>query len=183
VEKDVYALLALGSDFGPLMSDSQTLFHATHGNTGSGAVTVANIATAINTLKSQKLPNAQSGVDEYIDLALPPIFVGPLGLAQDAKVVNEAQYDDADNKHARPNKSRGLLGEIVGTPRRTGTPWFLFANPSELPVIEVGFVQGQREPVLMMEESFRQYGVAWRVVYDYGVGAVNWLGCYRSTGA
>jgi len=183
VERDVYTLIGLNSSFGPSMSDSQTLFHATHGNTGTGVVNVANVAAAINVLKSQRFPNASSGVDEYIDLALPPIFVGPLGLAQDAKVVNEAQYDDTDHKHARPNKSRGLLGEIIGTPRRTGTPWFLFANPSELPVIEVGFVQGQREPVLMMEESFRQYGVAWRVVYDYGVAAVNWLGCYRSTGA
>jgi ATP-dependent Clp endopeptidase proteolytic subunit ClpP len=183
VEKDVYALLALGSDFGPVMSDSQTLFHSTHGNVSTGAVNTASISLAINTLKSQKLPNASSGADEFIDLALPPIFVGPLGLAQDAKVVNEAQYDHDSTKLQQPNKSRGLLGDIVGTPRRTGTPWFLFANPSELPVLEVGFVQGQREPVLVMEESFRQYGVAWRVVYDYGVAAVNWLGCIRSTGA
>jgi ATP-dependent protease ClpP protease subunit len=183
VENDVYALIGLNSGFGPSMSDSQTLFHATHGNTGSGAVTTANIAAAINALRSQKLPNASSGADEFVDLALPPVFVGPLGLAMEARVINESQFDTDDSKFQKPNKSRGLLGDIVGSPRRSGTPWFLFADPSELPVIEVGFVQGQREPVLMMEESFRQYGVAWRVVYDYGVGAVNWLGCYRSTGS
>lgn len=183
VEKDVYALLALGTDFGPAMSDTVTLFHANHGNVSTGVPNTANIALAINVLRSQKLPNASSGVDEYIDLARPPVFVGPLGLAMDAKVINENQYDDADSKFQKPNKSRGLLGDIVGSPRRTGTPWYLFADPSELPVIEVGFVQGQREPVLMMEEAFRQYGVAWRVVYDYGVAAVNWLGCVRSTGA
>jgi ATP-dependent protease ClpP protease subunit len=183
VEKDVYALLALGADMGPTMSDSQTLFHSTHGNVSTGAPSTANIATAINVLRSQKLPNARTGVDEFIDPASPPIFVGPLGLAMDARVINENQYDDADSKFQKPNKSRGLLGDIVGTPRRTGTPWYLFASPTELPVIEVGFVQGQREPLLVMEESFRQYGVSWRVVYDYGVAAVNWLGCVRSTGA
>jgi ATP-dependent protease ClpP protease subunit len=183
VENDVYTLIGLASSFGPAMSDGDTLFHSNHGNVSTGAVSTANVAAAINVLKSQTLPKASTGVNEYIDLAMPPIFVGPLGLAMDARVVNENQYDDADSKFQKPNKSRGLLGDIVGTPRRTGLPWFLFANPSELPVIEVGFVQGQREPQLVMEESFRQYGVAWRVVYDYGVAAVNWLGCVRSTGA
>lgn len=183
VENDVYALIGLASSFGPAMADGDTLFHADHGNTGSGVVSTANIAAAINVLRSQKLPNASSGVDEFIDLSMPPVFVGPLGLAQDAKVVNEAQYDHDGTKLQQPNKSRGLIGDVVGTPRRTGLPWFLFADPSELPVIEVGFVQGQREPQLVMEESFRQYGVSWRVVYDYGVAAVNYLGCYRSTGA
>jgi len=182
VERDVYALLALGTDMGPTMSDSTTLFHANHANVGTGAPSTAAVAAAMNILMSQKLPSASSGVDEFIDLASPPIFVGPLGLAQDMKVVNESQFNHDSTKLNQPNKSRGMVGDIVGTPRRTGNPWYLFANPSELPVIEVGFVQGQREPQLAMEESFRQYGVAWRVVYDYGVAAVNWLGAYRSTG-
>lgn len=183
VENDVHALLASGSDFGPTMSDGVTLFHANHGNVSTGAPSTAAVFAAIEVLKKQTLPNASTGVAEYIDLSMPPVFVGPIGLAGEAKVINDAQYDHDGTKLQKPNKSRGLLSEIVGTPRRTGLPWFLFANPSELPVIEVGFVQGQREPDLVMDESFRQYGVAWRVVYDYGVAAVNWLGCVRSTGA
>lgn len=183
VENDVYALLAQGSDFGPAMADTVTLFHADHNNVTTGVPSTASFATAVNVLKSQKLPSANTGVDEYIDLALPPVFVGPLGLAQDAKVINEAQFNHDSTKLQQPNKSRGLIGDIVGTPRRTGTPWYLFADPSELPVIEVGFVQGQREPTLVMVESFEQYGVSWRVVYDYGVAAVNYLGAVRSTGA
>lgn len=184
VENDVYALLASGSDFGPTMSDGTTLFHANHGNVSTGAPSVDSVEAAINVLRSQSLPNGDSGAVEYIDLASPPIFVGPLGQGGNMRVINEAQYDpDTANKLQKPNKSRGLVGEIVTTPRRTGLPWFLFANPAELPVIEVGFVQGEQEPQLIMQEAFRQYGVSWRVVYDYGVAAVNWLGCVRSTGA
>lgn len=184
LEGDVYALLAQGSDFGPTMSDSTTLFHSGHGNVTTGAPSAEAFAAAINVLRSQKLPNASSGADEFIDLQLPPVFVGPLGLAQDAKVINESQYDpDTANKLQKPNKSRGLIGAIVGTPRRTGTPWFLFADPNEVPVIEVGFLDGNQAPVLEIQDGFRVDGVSWKVRFDYGIAAVNWLGAVRSTGA
>lgn len=187
VENDVYALLALGSDMGPTMSDSATLFHANHGNVTSGALTASTLETARKVLKTQKLPNTSSGVNEYIDITMPPIFVGPVALEGTAKNINDAQYDpDTANKLQKPNFMRGFLGKVIGSPRRdavSSTVYYLFADPAEIPVIEVGFVQGQQEPQLVMEESFRQYGVAWRVVYDYGVAAVGWLGCVRSTGA
>lgn len=184
LENDVYALLALNSDMGPTMSDANSLFHADHGNVGTGAPSVDNVAAAINILRSQTLPNSSSEATEYLDPQNPPIFLGPLGLAQDAKVINEAQYDpDTSNKLQKPNKARGLISLVVGTPRRTGTPWFLFSDPNEIPVIEVGFLDGVQEPQLMMRESFRQDGISWRVVYYYGVAAVNWLGCFRSTGS
>lgn len=182
VEIDVYALLALNSDFGPDMADAVTLFHADHANVSTGAPSTTSIAAAVNVLRSMKLPNASSEVDEYIDPTMPPVFVGPLGLAQDAKVINESQYNHDSTKLQQPNKSRGLLSDIVGTPRRTGLPWYLFPNPAEIPVIEVGFVGGVQEPQMEMQESFRQYGVSWRVVYDYGVAAVSYY-AVRSTGA
>lgn len=184
LENDVYALLALNSGFGPTMSDGNTLFHADHGNVSTGAPSVESFAAAINILRSQTLPNAESEAVEYLDPQNPPVFLGPLGLAQDAKVINEAQYDpDTSNKLQKPNKARGLVSMAVGTPRLSGTPWFLFSDPNEIPVLEVGFLDGVQEPQLMMRESFRQDGVSWRVVYYYGVAAVNWLGCNRSTGA
>lgn len=187
VENDVYALLASGSDFGPVMSDAVTLFHANHSNTTSGVLSAATLETARKVLKLQKLPNTSSGVSEYIEPMSPLIFVGPVALEGTAKTINDAQYDpDTANKLQKPNFMRGLLGTIVATPRRdavSSAVYFLFADPNEIPVIEVGFVQGQQEPQLVMEEAFRQYGVEWRVVYDYGVAAVNYLGCVRSTGA
>ncbi len=184
VEKDVYALLALNSGLGPTMSDGNPLFDASHGNIGTGAPSVDAIDTAITTIRSQQMPNSESGAEEYLDPVNDPVFVGPLALRGDVTVINEAQYDpDTSNKLQKPNKSRGLLGPIVTTPRLSGVPWYLFPDPEEIPVIEVGFVQGEREPQMMMREEFRQYGVGWRVIYNYGVAAVNWLGCYRSTGA
>lgn len=179
VEKDVYALLALNSDFGPTMSDGITLFHASHNNVSTGTVTVANIDAARAVMAVQTNP----GGAEIIDLR-PAIWLGPVGLEGSARVVNESQWDpDANNKLQRPNIARGILTDIVGTGRRTGTPWFLFADPAQEPVIEVGFLDGVQEPFLDMQEGFRVDGVSWKVRLDYAVAAVGWRGAVRSTGA
>lgn len=184
VENDVYALLAQNSGLGPIMSDGKTLYHADHGNIHTGAPSVDVFDAADVILRQQTLPNENTEVLEYLDLAQAPIYLGPLGQGGNVRVINDAQYDpDTSNKLQKPNKVRGMLSNIVVTPRLTGLPWYLFADPAEVPVIEVGFVQGQDEPELVMNESFRQYGVGWRVIYNYGVAGVGWLGTLRSTGA
>ncbi len=184
LEQDVYALLALNSGLGPVMSDTKTLFHADHGNVHTGVPSAAGFAAAIEVLKTQILPNADTGAVEYLDLQNVPTFLGPIGLAQDAKVINEAQYDpDTANKLQKPNKARGLIGMAIGTPRLSSTPWYLIGDPNEVPVFEVGFLNGVQTPMLESQESFRQHGIQWRVVYEYGIAAVNWLGALRSTGA
>ena len=114
----------------------------------------------------------------------PAIWLGPIALGGSARVTNDAQYDpDTANKLQRPNMVRGLVRDVVDTPRLTGTAHYMFADPSVSPVIEVAFLEGQQEPVLEMQEGFRTDGVEWKVRYDYGVGAVGHLGAVKNNGA
>jgi len=180
IEKDVYALFALNSGAGPTMNDSQPLFHNTHGNIASsgGAPSVTLFDAARQQMGAQMDP----GGNDYLDI-VPAIWLGPQSLRGLAVGVNEAEFDDEATKNQRrPNISRGLVRDIVDTPRLTGKPWFMFADPAIEPVFEVAFLNGVQTPTLEQETNFRTDGLSWKVVHKYGVGAVGWRGAVKNAG-
>ncbi len=178
VESDVYATLALNSGMGPTLADSLTLFHASHNNVSTGAPTVTSFEAARVVLSAQK---DVSGND-YLALA-PAVWLGPDGISGQARVVNNSTYDpDATNKLQRANIAASMVNTIVGTPRLTGTPWFLFADPSQAPVLEVAFLDGIDTPYLELENGFSVDGARWKVRMDYGIAGVDYRGAVRSTG-
>jgi len=114
---------------------------------------------------------------------VPAIWLGPQSLRGLAVGVNEAEFDDEATKNQRkPNISRGLVRDIVDTPRLSGKPWYLFADPAVEPVIEVAFLNGVQTPSLEQETNFRTDGLSWKVVHKYGVGAVGWRGAVKNAG-
>lgn len=180
VEMDVYDLLAENAGLGPVMGDGNTLFHASHGNIGSNsALTVAGLEADSVLLASQ----TDASENEFLNL-MPGVLLVPIGLRGTALVLNDAAFDpDTPNKLQMPNRVRGLVQDIVGTPRLTGTRRYLFADPAIMPVIEVAFLEGQQEPFLEMKDGWRIDGVEWKVRLDYGVAAIEWRGAVTNAGA
>ncbi len=177
IERAVYALL----EANPTLSDGVALFHATHGNlAGSGAApTVALLDAAANAMALQVAPGDDA---EYLDIT-PAVALANRALRGTLMVLIGAEYDpDTANKLQRPNMVKGIVQNIVTTPRVAAAPWYLFADPSVAPVIEVVFLNGQREPRLTQEENFRTGGLAWRVELPFGVGAIDYRGAYKNPG-
>jgi len=177
IEADVYALLASN----PVMPDGIALFHADHDNlAGTGAVVSVTTIEAARVAMSKQLDI--SGND-FLDLS-PALWLGPKSFGGQARVVNDAQYDpDTANKLQMPNRVRGLFRDVIDTPRITGTEWYTFADPSEAPVIEVAFLNGDQEPFLESEQGFDVDGMRLKVRLDYGVAAVDYRGGYKNPGA
>ncbi len=176
IETKVYALLAAN----PTMKDGFALFSTDHNNyQGTGAV------PSVDSLDAARVEMAKQmdiGRNEFLDIR-PNIWLGPIGKGGDVRVIVNAQYDpDTANKLQRPNKVNGLVQEIVDTPRITGTEWYLFADPTIAPVIEVVFLDGQSEPMLAMEENFTTAGISYRVELPFGVGAIGYEGAYKNAG-
>ena len=173
IEADVFAYLASN----PTLPDGIALFHTSHGNTETAAApTVESINDARVKLAKQK----DVGNNDFLALT-PAIWLGPLGYGAAARVVNAAEYDpDTANKLQRPNSVRGLVRDIVDTPRITNNDWYLFADPADAPVIEVAFLDGQTEPFLDTEEGFSVDGVRWKVRLDYGYTAIDYRGAVRN---
>lgn len=173
VEADAYAYLASN----PTMADGKALFHTDHGNLDSaGAPTVATVDAARVKLAGQK---DVSGHD-FLDLR-PAVFLSGLVYGSTARVLNTAQYDpDTANKLQKPNVVAGLFRDVVDTARITDTTWYLFADPSEAPVIEVAFLEGNDMPFLDQQDGFTVDGSRWKARLDFGIGAIDYRGAVRN---
>ncbi|MDQ7989024.1 MAG: Clp protease ClpP [Candidatus Dactylopiibacterium sp.] len=180
IEADVYALLAMNAGLGPVLADGKTLFHADHGNVGQGA------ALSVDSLDADRvLMRSQKDVSghDFLDI-LPTVLLVALGQGGNARVIVDAEYDpDTANKLQRPNKVRGIVGDIVDSPRLNGTRRYMFADPNTAPVIEVAFLDGNETPFLEVEQGFDVDGSRHKVRLDYGVAGVDFRGAVTNAGA
>lgn len=181
IENDVYALLKLNAGLGPNLVDGKTLFHADHGNIAgtAGAPTVA----IIEAMRVQMAQQKDKDENDYLDIR-PSLVLAPLALGSTLRVLNQAQYNPDDSgKYAKPNVVVGLFSDVIDTPRLTGAPYYMFANPNEEPVLEVSFLNGQQTPYMESQQGFDVDGIRWKIRMDYGVGAVGFRGAIRNAGA
>jgi hypothetical protein len=129
-------------------------------------------------MATQKDPSG----NDFLDLR-PALWLGPIGLGGQARVTNDNQYDpDQSSKFQVANKVRGLVGDIVDSPRLSGTAWYLMADPMDEPVFEVAFLDGVQTPYLEQDEPFDVDGIRWKIRLDYGVGAIGWRGIVKNLG-
>lgn len=180
IENDVYALLAENSGLGPTLVDGNTLIHASHNNIGASAAPSTAQIDAMRQIMAQQQDKDEN---DYLDIR-PDIVLAPLSLGGALRVINESQYDhDSTGKYQKPNIVAGLFSDVIDTPRLSGTAYYMFANPSEEPVIEVSFLNGEQMPFMEMQQGFTVDGTKWKIRLDYGVGAVGFRGVVRSPGA
>lgn len=179
IENDVYALLAEGSGLGPLMADGKRLFHADHGNIASAAAPTVAVLDAMRQLMAKQ---KDKDANDFLDIR-PALALAPLSLGGTLRVLNGSQYDHDADKLQKPNIVAGLFRDVIDTPRLTGTAYYMFANPSEEPVIEVNFLNGEQSPYMESEQGFTVDGMQWKIRMDYGIDAVGYRGVIRNAGA
>jgi ATP-dependent Clp endopeptidase proteolytic subunit ClpP len=175
VENNAYAELVSN----PVMGDGTPLFHADHNNlegTGS-AISIASLGKARATMRRHKDPSS----NEYIDI-MPSILLCPVELGDSARQVLQSETDITKANSKARNPVQNMV-TVVDTPRLTGTGWYLFAAPSDVAVGEVGFLNGNTEPQMMMENLFSTRGVQWRVTLDFGIAMLEWRAGYYNPGA
>lgn len=176
IERYVYILIIAN----PALSDGIPLFHASHGNLAAAgvapsmaAIDAARLAMSLHTLPGE--------ADDYLDILPTIALVGSGALGTFTQIIN-AEFDPTQPGAQLPNIVRNLISSIVATPR-IGSAWYLFADPNVAPVIEVAFLNGQREPRVVEEEDFRTGGISWRIELPFGVGAIDYRGAFKNPGA
>lgn len=183
IEVLVYALLGTAAGMGPNMLDGVALFNAAHNNVGAGgAISVAKF-DADRVIMAAQVDLA----GRILDLR-PSVVVVPAASEGLARSINEAEYDidpvgAGTPPDRRPNRVRGLFGDVVGSGRLAGTRYYIFADPQLYPCIKVGFLNGQQEPYLEMQPGWRVDGSEWKVRLDVAVGAVDFRTALTAAGA
>lgn len=172
---DVYGIL---SDNAALF-DGVALFHATHNNlAGSGAApTLALIGSAKTAMRKQQDPDA----NDYLDIQAKYIVCGvELEDTIKALIASETDFSQANSK--KINVHRNSL-EVVSDPRLNSTEWYLLASPTDIPTLEIAFLDGNQTPYLESMNGFSVDGTAWKVRLDYGTTGNDFRGGYKNAGA
>lgn len=181
VNADAYGVINTNA----AMSDAVALFHADHGNlAGTGAaMTVATLSAARSAMRKQTPPGTTT---EYLNI-MPRYLLVPVVLEDSAREIVESTTNIAGSNSARRNPIRewGPL-EIISDPVLDGnstTAYYMVADPMQVPLVEVAFLDGQESPYVDSEEEFLTDAVRWKVRMDYGVAAIDYRGGYKNAGA
>lgn len=162
-----------------LTSDGNALFSNPHGNLGSGAIGQAGLTAAKTAMRLQK--DLQG---THLNIAAEFIAV-PTALEETAAQYLKENLQLFPAKNADVNTHRGTL-TIVSEPRLdavSSAEWYLLANKSLAPVVEMIYLAGEVGPTFEMEEGFDVDVIKYKVRHVCEAGPLEWRGGYKSSGS
>lgn len=172
-------------DTNPNIYDGVALFAAGHNNTATNALSGPNLSVARKAMRKQKAYG-----DNYELLSLVPKF---LLVCSD---LEEIAFQAANSAVALPTGAP--VGAASNTPNihaaiepivvdywTSITQWFTVADPALVPTIEIGFLGGQEDPALFVQNDetngsmFNADKVTYKVRHIYGGAVLEYRGVYR----
>jgi hypothetical protein len=182
--------LKINDVFWTVFVDNASFFVAGNKNYYSGA----DSALGINSLTYMEQLFMDQTDDGGKPLgAVPKIVLTPTGLSTTAaKLYKDLEMRDTTankvfttgNPHTgkfRPEVSAYLGNASYGNSQ---TAWYLLADPMDIPVIEVAFLNGQEAPTIETADAdFNQLGVQMRGYHDFGVSKQDPKGGCKAAGA
>lgn len=160
----------------PVMSDSKALFHSGHGNLAAAGADVD-----VTTLDAGRLAmRSQLDYDGETPLAAAPVFI--LASPKRETAIEQLLVATINPTQAtETNPFHGKLTPLID-PRLTADPWYLFGDPSMVPVLEHAYLNGQSGPHVEMRQAWDTLGQEFRVYMDFGAGVVDYRGAYKNPG-
>lgn len=164
----------------PTIYDSVALAAVGHANLITAALSATEMANAYIKLATQ---TDMSGNDKLG--LIPKILVIHPTLHETAFRLISSPVQPVTNQNAtEPNfpRSLGLDTLIIDYYASDTNNWWVFADPTTCPTIEVGFVNGQEEPELWEQNQpnvgsvFTADVMSWKVRHEYGGAIVDYRG-------
>jgi hypothetical protein len=164
----------------PAIYDGSALFTsgAPHNNLGSSALSTSAMQSGVTAMREQT-----NFAGKRIGLR-PKFLVVPPELEFSAMVMTKsAGVPGSPNNDINP--MLGYVTPIVSPQLTNTTQWFMVADPQVVDTIEVGFVGGQVNPVLLIQDAplyglnFSQDIISYKVRHEYGACVVDFRGFYR----
>ncbi len=164
----------------PSIYDGNTLFTsgAPHSNLGSTALSSAAMQSGVTAMREQT-----NYAGKRLGLR-PRYLVVPAELEWTSMVITKSAGVPGSNNNDI-NPMLGYVTPIVAPQLASTTQWFLAADPREVDTIEIGFVGGQVNPALFIQDSplfglnFTQDSVSYKIRHEYGGAVVDFRGLYR----
>jgi hypothetical protein len=169
------ALLTANGGDGVAMDDTNPLYTTTRGNKAAsgGAIAIATLSTARQAMRTT------TGLDgETIISATPKHLV--VGAAKET----EAEQLLATLAAALVTSVNPFANKLTlqVEPRLAGNAWRLFADPSDLGVLAIAYLNGHEGPVMEVQQGWEVLGTEFRCILDFGCGVTDWRGTYLNPG-
>jgi len=164
----------------PTIYDGSLLFTsgAPHSNLGASALSTAALQGGVTAMREQTNYAGKR-------LGLRPRFlVVPAELEWTSMVITKSAGAPGSNNNDI-NPMLGYVTPIVSPQLSSTTQWFLVADPREVDTVEIGFVGGQVNPALFIQDSpllglnFSQDAISYKVRQEYGGCVTDYRGLYR----
>jgi len=162
--------------------DNKAVFHTDHGNLGSAAYAIASALAGETAMELQTEPGSNER------LMLRPVTVAfPSQLFGIVSNVNtyQPQAVTVDNANAMFNffKSEG----IIECPFMTdATDWMMFADPNEVEIVEIAYLNGQETPEMFVADNpavgqfFVGDKMQYKLRHEYEADIVDFRGAYKA---
>ncbi len=154
----------------PTLGDSKTLFHADHGNLGSEALSAASFTARRLAMMKQK----EAGSNEV--LSIPPAF-----LLVPPELEETAYNLFVRNTNNDPQYVQTVKPEIIPIWYATDADdWYLAADPADITGIEIGFLDGNEEPELFVQDNptsgsvFTNDQITYKIRHIYGGAVIDY---------
>jgi hypothetical protein len=164
----------------PTIYDGGALFTtgSPHNNLGSSALSTAAMQSGVTAMREQtNLANKRIGLRPRY-LVVPPELEWVAMIATRSAGVPGSPNNDI-------NPMMGYVTPIVSPQLNSATQWFFVADPAVIDTIEIGFVGGQINPALFVQDTpllglnFTQDAISFKCRHEYGGAVVDYRGLYR----
>jgi len=164
----------------PTIYDGSALFltGSPHTNLGTAALSSAAMQTGVTSMRKQT-----NFAGKLLGLR-PKYLIVPPDLEFVAMVVTKSAGVPGSNNNDI-NPMLGYVQPIVSAQLTNASQWYFAADPMIIDTIEVGFVGGQVNPALFIQDSplyglnFTQDAISYKCRHEYGGCVVDFRGLYR----
>ncbi len=160
----------------PTIYDSVALFHASHGNLGAAALSGSTLAAG--RLAMLKQTEKDSG---------DRLGIGPRSLVVPPDLEETAVDLFRRNTENDRTFTQSLSLDVIPVWYWTdANDWCLAADPEECPTIEIGFLDGQEEPEIFIQDApthgsmFTNDQLTWKIRHIYGGNVTEFRGLYKA---
>ena len=177
IDEIVYGILTTNAN----MSDGAALFVSGHANLNtSTSLTEANLATSLTAMMKQT-----NRAGDYIQM-MPKYLIVPVDLQWTAARIlgSVKNISGVTTPQGELNVVAGSVEPIASRDlsANSTTTWYLSADPMINDTIELGFLDGRREPTIATERTnLDLFGFTTRIRFDFGAKALDWRGLQQNT--
>lgn len=187
-----FVLNMITTDNAAVDYDATTLYHANHGNTGTTALTLAGLDAVRVAMRDQTAYN--ESLEILGSRNAPKYLIVPAELESRAQRIVDpsdgytyaiAAPDDT-GATMDPSFFKGKGLEVIVYDQLTdATDWFVVADPAQVPTMVMGFLNGQQEPELFVQDGategsvFTADKITFKIRHIYGGDILEHRSFYR----